>query len=73
MDGATRVERVLSSFRDNYAQVAIDVIVVLSWMIVTAEMFRVLSVLRWVEYAVLFVGVVVYARLTPGWDMPDQN
>jgi len=71
MDGATRVEWVLSSLRYNYTQVAIDVIVVLSWMIVTAEMFRVLSVLRWVEYVALFVGVVVYARLTPGWEMPD--
>ena len=41
--------------------------IIFAWIVVSAALFRELALPRWLHYLVLFVGVVLYSRLTPNW------
>lgn len=53
--------------RTNAVRILVDLVIVTSWMIVSTELLHTLEVVRWVQYVVLFAGVLVYAMLTPPW------
>lgn len=71
-DGSA-VRRVLATLRANRAQLVVDAAVLLSWVVVSAAVFRWLTLPQWLHYLVLFLGVGVYSELTHDWDRPDGS
>ena len=51
----------------------IDMTVLLAWMIALWAIFGFLELPRWLLYVVLFVGVIVYSRITPTWERPYRS
>lgn len=60
--------RAFAFLRANRDQLVVDAIIIFTWIVVSAALFRELSLPRWLHYLVLFVGVVIYSRLTPNWE-----
>ncbi len=57
----------------NRNQLVVDAAILLTWLLVSAALFRWLALPPWLHYLVLFTGVVVYARVTPDWERPYQS
>lgn len=66
----SRPRRLVAYLRHNRDQLVVDAAVLLSWIIVSAALFRWLSLPQWLHYLVLFVGIAVYSKLTPEWERP---
>jgi uncharacterized protein (DUF983 family) len=62
-----RWRRATAFLRANRDQLVVDAMVMFAWIVVSAALFRELALPRWLHYLVLFVGVVIYSRLTPNW------
>lgn len=58
--------------RANRAQLVVDAAVLLSWVVVSAAVFRWLTLPQWLHYLVLFLGVAIYSELTHDWNRPDR-
>lgn len=71
-DGSA-VRRVVATLRANRAQLVVDAAVLLSWVVVSAAVFRWLTLPQWLHYLVLFLGVGVYSELTHGWVQPNRS
>lgn len=69
----SRPRRLVAYLRHNREQLIVDAAVLLSWMVVSAAVFRWLTVPQWLHYLVLFVGIGVYSRLTPDWERPYRS
>ncbi|MGZ0746552.1 MULTISPECIES: hypothetical protein [unclassified Haloparvum] len=69
-DGSA-LRRSIAALRQNRDQLVVDAAVLLSWIVVSAALFRWLTLPQWLHYLVLFGGVVVYSKLTSGWDQVD--
>lgn len=69
----SRTRRLLAYLSHNRDQLLVDAAVVLTWMVVSAALFRWLSFPQWSHYVVLFVGIYVYARLSPDWERPYRS
>jgi uncharacterized protein (DUF983 family) len=59
--------RATAFLRANRDQLVVDAMIIFAWIVVSAALFRELALPRWLHYLVLFVGVVLYSRLTPNW------
>lgn len=66
----SRRERVLSFLRYNRDQLIVDTAVLLTWILVSAAVFRYFTLPQWLHYIVLFVGIYLYARVSPDWERP---
>lgn len=69
----SRHRRLLAYLRHNRDQLVVDAAVLLTWIIVSAALFRWLDLPQWLHYLVLFVGIAVYSRLTPNWERPYRS
>lgn len=69
----SRTRRLLAYFRHNRDQLVVDAAVLLSWVVVSAALFRWLTLPQWLHYLVLFVGIAVYSKLTPNWERPYRS
>lgn len=61
------IERVVAFVRQNYSLLLLDLVVLVSWTVLGTEILRMLGAPRWLQYVVLFLGVVVYTQVTPQW------
>lgn len=57
----------------NRRRIAIDAILLVSWTLLATEALRLLAAPRWLQFVVIFGGVVVYAQLTPPWQQPPHG
>ena len=69
----SRTRRLLAYLEHNRDQLVVDAAVLLAWIVVSAAAFRWLTLPRWAHYLVLFVGIAVYAKLTPAWERPYRS
>lgn len=69
----SRRRRLLAYLRHNRDQLVVDTAVLLSWIVVSAALFRWLSLPQWLHYLVLFVGIAAYSKLTPDWERPYRS
>lgn len=70
-DGSA-IRHAVETARANREQLVVDAAVLLSWVVVSAAVFRWLTLPQWLHYLVLFLGVVIYSELTHDWDRPDR-
>lgn len=64
------IERVVAMLRHNGRKVTIDILLLVAWLLLGTELLRTVAVPRWLQYIVLFGGVIVYAQLTAPWEHP---
>ena len=69
----SRRTRLLAYLRWNRSRMIVDLALLASWLLVTSTLFGVLGLPNWLFYAVLFAGVIVYARITPPWERPYSS
>ncbi|MFW5974358.1 MAG: hypothetical protein ACOCPZ_03155 [Natrialbaceae archaeon] len=69
----SRTGRLLAYLASNRDQLIVDAAVLLAWIVVSSTAFRVLALPQWAHYLVLFVGIAVYAKLTPSWERPYRS
>ena len=69
----SRYRRLLAYLRSNRDQIIVDTAVLLTWIIVSTAVFRRLMLPQWTHYLVLFLGIAVYAKLTPTWERPYRS
>lgn len=69
----SRSRRLIAYLRHNCGQMVVDAAILLAWMIVSATLFRWLTLPPWLHYLVLFGGVAAYSKLTPGWERPYRS
>lgn len=72
-DGRSLFERSLAAVRHNARQLAVDLLLIVAWLILGTEALRLLGVPRWLQYVVLFGGIIVYVQLTPSWEHPPVD
>ncbi len=65
-----RRERLFAFLRYNRDQLIVDATVLLTWMLVSSAVFRFFVLPPWLHYVVLFVGIYLYARVSPDWERP---
>jgi len=65
--------RLLAYLGHNREQLIVDAAVLLTWIVVSAAAFRWLTLPQWAHYLVLFVGIAVYAKVTPTWERPYRS
>ncbi|MFW6448238.1 MAG: hypothetical protein ACOC0X_01720 [Halobacteriota archaeon] len=68
-----RHRRLVAFLRYNRDQLVVDAAILLTWIVVSAVVFRWLDLPQWLHYVVLFVGIYVYAKITPEWDRPYRG
>lgn len=69
----SRRRRLVAYLRHNSERIVVDVAVLTAWLFATTTVFEWLALPRWLLYIVLFVGVVVYSRITPTWERPYRS
>ena len=69
----SRRRRLIAYLRHNWSLMIVDAAILAAWLIVTTTAFQWLALPRWLLYVVVFVGIVVYARITPGWQRPYRS
>lgn len=62
--------RLIAYLRHNYRGIAVDIALLMAWVILGTEVLRFLGAPRWFQYLVLFGGVIGYVRLTSNWERP---
>ncbi len=67
-----RPGRLIAYLRHNYRAIAVDVMLLTTWVILGTEVLRFLGAPRWVQYLVLFGGVIAYVQLTSNWERPPR-
>lgn len=71
-DERSWVERVAVFVRQNYSLLLLDLVVLVTWGVIGSELLSVLGAPPWLQYVVLFLGVVLYTQLTPQWQQDDE-
>ena len=69
----SRRERLLAYLRHNWSRIVVDAAVLAAWLLVTTLVFQWFALPWWLLYVVVFVGVVVYTRVTPSWRRPYKR
>ncbi|MFP4591427.1 MAG: hypothetical protein ACLFMX_06325 [Halobacteriales archaeon] len=68
-----RHQRLIAFLRHNRDQFVVDGAILLAWILASAAVFRWLDLPQWLHYVVLFVGIYVYAKITPEWERPYRS
>lgn len=58
--------------RENARRLAADLVVMAGWVVFGSEALRALKLPTWLQYVVLFLGVVIYVNMTPQWERPGM-
>ena len=69
----SRRERLLAYLRHNWSRIVVDAAMLAAWLLVTTLAFQWFALPWWLLYVVVFVGVVVYTRVTPSWRRPYKR
>jgi len=69
----SRTRRLIAYILHNRDQLVVDTAIVLTWLLVSAALFRRLALPPWLHYLVFFVGIVAYAWITPDWERPYSD
>lgn len=69
----SRSRRLWAYLTFNRDRMIVDVLVILTWVIATRTIFGTLELPAWSFYLVLFVGVIVYSRVTEPWSRPYRS
>lgn len=69
----SRLQRLLAFLRHNREQLVVDAAILLTWLVVSAAVFRWLALPPWLHYLVLFVGIAAYSKVTPDWERPYRS
>lgn len=69
----SRRRRLIMYLRHNWSLMVVDAAILAAWLVVTTSVFQWFALPSWLLYLVVFVGIVVYARLTPGWQRPYRS
>lgn len=69
----SRLQRLLAFLRHNREQLVVDAAILLTWLVVSAAVFRWLGLPQWLHYLVLFVGIAAYSKVTPDWERPYRS
>lgn len=69
----SRSRRLVAYLRHNRERILTDVALLVAWVLATTTGFGWLGLPSWLLYLVLFVGIVVYSRITPTWDRPYRS
>ena len=69
----SRPRRLRTYLAYNRDRILTDLLVMLTWVIASWTVFGMLSLPRWLFYVVLFIGVIVYSRITPPWERPYRS
>jgi len=72
-DERSWAERVAAFVRQNYSLLLLDLVVLVTVGIIGSELLSVLGAPPWLQYVVLFLGVVVYTQLTPQWGSDEAD
>ncbi len=57
----------------NRDRILVDVSVMAAWLLGTWTIFTAIGFPTWLFYLVLFVGVIIYSRMTPPWVRPYRS
>lgn len=69
----SRTERLVAYLRYNREQLVVDAAILLSWVVASAVVFRLLGLPTWLHYLVLFAGIAAYSKLTTDWERPYRS
>lgn len=69
----SRRRRLIAYLRHNWSQMVVDVVILAAWLVMTTAVFRWLLLPSWLLYILVFIGIVVYARITSGWQRPYRS
>lgn len=71
-DELSWVERVAAFVRQNYSLLLLDIVVLVTWGVIGSELLSMLGAPPWLQYVVLFLGVVLYTQATPQWRQDEE-
>ena len=69
----SRSRRLLAYLQHNWSRIVVDVALLTAWIIVVITAFEYVDYHRWLLYFVIFVGVLLYSRVTPPWERPYRS
>lgn len=69
----SRYRRLRVYLAHNRDRIVVDALVMAAWTVVTWTVFGAVGLPAWLFYLVLFIGVIVYSRLTPPWERPYRS
>ncbi len=66
----TRRKRLKEYLRHNGGRILVDSAILATWIIVAVTIFEWIDYHRWLLYFMVFLGVLIYSRVTPTWERP---
>lgn len=69
----SRSRRLVAYIDHNKGRIIVDLAILAAWLLVASSIFGLLGLPNWLLYVVLFVGVVLFSRVTPTWERPYQS
>lgn len=69
----SRTQRLFAYLGHNRGRILADAALLVAWVLVTTTVFGLFGLPSWLLYVVLFVGVVIYTRITPTWERPYRS
>ena len=69
----SRVRRLAVYLQYNGSKIAVDVMILLAWILGAATVFDWFGIPRWLYYGVVFAGIIAYSRITPTWERPYRS
>lgn len=69
----SRHKRLIAYLDFNKNRMAVDLVVLVGWILLNWSVFSWFSLPTWMLYVTLFVGVIIYSRITPTWERPYRS
>lgn len=69
----SRLARLRAYVSHNIDRMLVDGSVIAAWLLGTWTVFGSIGLPTWLFYLVLFLGVIIYSRLTPPWARPYRS
>lgn len=69
----SRYKRLVAYLRHNWFRMVIDTTIIVVWLFLTTAVFQWLALPQWLLYVVVFIGIVMYSRLSPPWQRPYRS
>ncbi len=66
----SRKKRLLTYLRHNGGRIIVDSAILATWIIIAVTIFEYIDYHRWLLYFMVFLGVMIYSRVTPTWERP---
>lgn len=69
----TRQARLRAYLHHNRERILVDLIVMIAWIVAAWGVFGALGLPQWLFYLGLFLGIIVYSRVTAPWERPYMS